>query len=33
MPVIAVADVSFEPGVITERLAHAFGELVHEEIS
>ncbi|RLE13119.1 MAG: hypothetical protein DRJ28_07915 [Actinobacteria bacterium] len=33
MPVIAVADVSFEPGVVTERLSHAFGELVHEEIS
>ncbi len=33
MPVTAVADVDFEPGVVTAKLADAFGELVREETS
>lgn len=33
MPVTAVAEVDFEPGPVTARLKHAFGELVHEETS
>lgn len=33
MPVTAVADVDFERGVVTARLADAFGELVREETS
>jgi branched-subunit amino acid aminotransferase/4-amino-4-deoxychorismate lyase len=33
MPVTAVADVDFEPGVVTARLREAFGELVCEETS
>jgi branched-chain amino acid aminotransferase len=33
MSVTAVADVDFEPGAVTARLADAFGELVRQETS